>query len=192
MKHLKLFFALFAILALGVGNAWGAETATLSISSGVTANSQLTDNAQGKWDVTSDGKYTSNKSYIQVGTNKEKVSYLKLSSTSYSTKKIEKIQVWGTSKANTNVTIKVYVGGNKLGESNKFTTQNASSGGTEYFVENTNDYAGEILIEISRPTSATGAIYFNKAIVTYSESGSTETVVSLIPKNGCLLGGKFT
>ena len=26
MKHLKLFFALFAMLALGVGNAWGAET----------------------------------------------------------------------------------------------------------------------------------------------------------------------
>ena len=90
MKHLKLFFALFAMLALGVGNAW-AETATLSISSGVTANSQLTDNVQGKWDVTSDGTYTSNKSYIQVGTNKTTVSYLKLSSTSYSTKKIEKI-----------------------------------------------------------------------------------------------------
>ena len=31
MKHLKLFFALFAMLALGVTNAWGAEeTATLS------------------------------------------------------------------------------------------------------------------------------------------------------------------
>ena len=31
MKHLKLFFALFAMLALGVGNAWGAEeTITLS------------------------------------------------------------------------------------------------------------------------------------------------------------------
>ena len=25
MKHLKLFFALFAMLALGVGNAWGAD-----------------------------------------------------------------------------------------------------------------------------------------------------------------------
>ena len=25
MKHVKLFFALFAMLALGVGNAWGAE-----------------------------------------------------------------------------------------------------------------------------------------------------------------------
>ena len=29
MKHLKLFFALFAMLALGVGNAWGAGTWTL-------------------------------------------------------------------------------------------------------------------------------------------------------------------
>ena len=179
MKHLKLFFALFAMLALGVSNVW-AETATLSISSGVTANSQLTDNAQGKWDVTSDGTYTSNKSYIQVGTNKVNVSYLKLSSTSYSTKKIEKIQVWGTSKANTNVTIKVYVGGNKLGESNKFTTQNASSGGTEFSVTNPNNYTGEILIEISRPSSATGAIYFNKAIVTYSEPGAPEKVLSSI------------
>ena len=33
MKHLKLFFALFAMLALGVGNAWGAEkTITLTYS----------------------------------------------------------------------------------------------------------------------------------------------------------------
>ena len=31
MKHLKLFFALFAMLALGVGNAWGAD-------SGITAS----------------------------------------------------------------------------------------------------------------------------------------------------------
>ena len=31
MKHLKLFFALFAMLALGVGNAWG-ETASITFS----------------------------------------------------------------------------------------------------------------------------------------------------------------
>ena len=30
MKHLKLFFALFAMLALGVGNAWGAEAEVYS------------------------------------------------------------------------------------------------------------------------------------------------------------------
>lgn len=187
MKHLKLFFALFAMLALGVTNAWGAEeTATLSISSGVTANKTLTDDGGNSWSVTSDGSYTSNAKYIQVGTNSKKVTYLKLSTSSFSTKSISKIQVWGTSKANTNVTIKIYVGGNKLGESSKFTTQNAASGGTEYSVENTNDYTGEILIEISRPSSANGAIYFNKAIVTYSEPGAPEKVLSSIAISGDL------
>ena len=185
MKHLKLFFALFAMLALGVGNAW-AETATLSISSGVTANSQLTDNVQGKWDVTSDGTYTSNKSYIQVGTNKTTVSYLKLSSTSYSTKKIEKIQVWATSKASTKVTTKVYVGGNLLGTSSAYTSQTAASGGTEFSVTNPNNYTGDILIEISRPSAANGAIYFNKAIVTYTEVGSTLPPLSSIEISGDL------
>ena len=176
MKHVKLFFALFAMLALGVGNAWG-ETATLSISSGVTSNGTLTDGGGGSWSLTSDGSYTSNKAYIQVGTNSKAVSYLKLSTSSYSSKKIEKIQVWGTSKANTNVTIKVYIGGNKLGESSKFTSQTADAGGTEFAVENTNDYTGDILIEISRPSSAKGAIYFNKAVITYYEAGETPDVI---------------
>ena len=172
-------FTIIMLLTLGVGNAW-AETATLSISSGVTANSQLTDNVQGKWDVTSDGTYTSNKSYIQVGTNKTTVSYLKLSSTSYSTKKIEKIQVWATSKASTKVTTKVYVGGNLLGTSSAYTSQTAASGGTEFSVTNPNNYTGDILIEISRPSAANGAIYFNKAIVTYTEAGSTQPTLSSI------------
>ena len=36
MKHLKLFFALFAMLALGVGNAWGAEvTYTFNTDAGI-------------------------------------------------------------------------------------------------------------------------------------------------------------
>ena len=39
MKHLKLFFALFAMLALGVGNAWAEE---VSLSDGTFANSKIT------------------------------------------------------------------------------------------------------------------------------------------------------
>ena len=36
MKHFKLFFALFAMLALGVGNAWGAEvTYTFNTDAGI-------------------------------------------------------------------------------------------------------------------------------------------------------------
>ena len=185
MRKIKLFLSLL-LLTLGISNAWAEETATLSISSGVTTNKTLTDGGGNSWSVTSDGSYTSNTKYIQVGTNSKEVTYLKLSTSSFSTKSISKIQVWGTSKANTNVTIKIYVGGNKLGESSKFTTQNASSGGTEYSIENTNDYTGEILIEISRPTSATGAIYFNKAIVTYSEPGAPEKVLSSIEISGDL------
>ena len=36
MKHLKLFFALFAMLALGVGNAWGATITINGSASGIT------------------------------------------------------------------------------------------------------------------------------------------------------------
>ena len=41
MKHLKLFFALFAMLALGVSNAWGAETETITLSSFGWANATV-------------------------------------------------------------------------------------------------------------------------------------------------------
>ena len=46
MKHLKLFFALFAMLALGVGNAW-AETETLACPQGTVSNNTMT------WELTS-------------------------------------------------------------------------------------------------------------------------------------------
>ena len=39
MKHLKLFFALFAMLALGVGNAWAQETHTIGWGSATGTNS---------------------------------------------------------------------------------------------------------------------------------------------------------
>ena len=185
MKKLKLFFALFAMLALGVTNAWG-ETATLAISSSVTANGTLTDDGGNSWSVTSDGSYNAQTKYIQVGTNKKTVTYLKLSTSAFSSKNISKIQVWATSKASTNVTAKVYIGGNLLGTSSAYTTQNAADGGAEYSVANSNNYTGDILVEISRPTAATGAIYFNKAIVTYTEGGSTQPTLSSIEISGDL------
>ena len=48
MKHLKLFFALFAMLALGVGNAWGAEkTYTFTSKSWGDSESAWTSNKDG-------------------------------------------------------------------------------------------------------------------------------------------------
>ena len=48
MKHLKLFFALFAMLALGVGNTWGAEkTYTFTSKSWGDSESAWTSNKDG-------------------------------------------------------------------------------------------------------------------------------------------------
>lgn len=172
MKQFRLLLTILTLLAVGSMNTW-AETATLSISEGVTANGNLTDDKSNVWALSSDGVYTSNNSsYIQVGTNKKAVTYLKLTSSAFSSQNISKIQVWGTSKANTDVTVKISIGNKLLGTSTAYTTQNASSGGSEFSVENTKNYTGDITIEISRPSSATGAIYFNKAIVTYTTAPS--------------------
>ena len=149
----------------------GAEKiATLAITSAVTSsNITLTDDQNNSWTFTTDGDLSANTSYIQAGTNKKKVTYVKLVSTGLSSKKIKKIQLWGTSKANSNVTPKIIIRNTTIGTGSAYTTQNASDGGTEFSIENTTDVVGEVTLEISRPSSATGAIYFNKAVITYAE-----------------------
>ena len=186
MKHFKLFFTMLMLIAFNVGNVWGAtETATLQITSGVTANGNLTDDQGNTWAVESDGSYTSNNSYIQCGTGTKSVQYIRLTTGAYSSYSISTIQVWGTSKANTNVTAKIYIGSTKIGESSSaYSSQTASSGGTELSANNSTDEKGNITIEISRPSSATGAIYFNKLIVTYDDGGSADPVLESIVISG--------
>lgn len=150
---------------------WGDDkTATLQITSSVTSTGNLTDGSGNTWAFTTDGSLTSSNSYIQAGTNSKKVSYIKLTTSAFSTKKITKVQVWGTSKANTNVSAKVIIGSTTIGTSSVYKSQTASSGGTEFSVNNTNNVSGDLTIEISRASSANGAIYFNKAIVTYTDT----------------------
>lgn len=72
MKHLKLFFALFAMLALGVGNAWGETTISFGYSKwdGVTANFSGT--AKDEVTQTVDGvkvTYTRNGSSLYANTS---------------------------------------------------------------------------------------------------------------------------
>lgn len=186
MKQFKFYALMLFCILLSINQVW-AEEATLSISSNFTSNGNLNDSQSNAWAITSDGSYTNSNSYIQVGTNSKEVTYIKLSTSAYATKSISKIQVWGTSKANTDVTAKISIGGHQIGKSSSaYSTQNAASGGTELLATNTNGYSGDILIEISRPKSATGAIYFNKLIVTYTDgtgSGSTKTAVYLEQEN---------
>ncbi len=155
------------------GTVWGQSTATLQITSSVTSQGNLTDDGSNSWAFTTDGELTANKSYIQAGTNSKKVSYIRLTTSAFSSKKITKVQVWGTSKANTSVSAKVIIGTTTIGTSSVYTSQTASSGGTEFSVNNTDEVTGDLTIEISRASSATGAIYFNKAIVTYVDGSSS-------------------
>ncbi len=55
MKHLKLFFALFAMLALGIGNAWGAETLYKTALFGANYNSKKVSSYTDTWTATNDG-----------------------------------------------------------------------------------------------------------------------------------------
>ena len=172
MRKLNFLFRTVLLLCALVGvvsPAW-ADTATLEITSTVTSQGNLTDNKSNTWAFTTDGSLTGNNSYIQAGTNNKSVSYIRLSTSAFSSKQITKVQVWGTSKANTNVTAKVIIGTTTIGTSSVYTSQNASSGGTEFSVNNTNNVSGNLTVEISRPSSANGAIYFNKVIVTYASS----------------------
>lgn len=174
---IKKFFTFLCLCVLCIGSAW-ADSATLSISATVTSDGYLTDDQNLTWAVSSDGTYTANKTYIQVGSNNKEVKYLQLVSSGYATKKITKVQVWGTSKASSNVTPKIYIGENLIGEGTAYTTQNASSGGTEYSASNNNNYSGEIKVEISRPSAVKGAIYFNKLIVTYEDAAGSKYTVT--------------
>lgn len=151
------------------GGAVETKTATLAISKSITSQGTLTDDKGNSWTFTTDGDLTGNTTYIQAGTNKKTVSYIKLQSSAYSTVKITKIQLWGTSKANSSVSPKIGIGSSTIGTGNVYTAQNAASGGSEFSVENSSGATGDILLEISRPSKATGAIYFNKAIITYEE-----------------------
>ena len=142
-------------------------TATLAISSGVTANTTLKDDKNNVWTLTAvTENWTSNDSYIHIGTNKKNATSLTLSTDAYSSVDIKEIHVWAAAKASTNVTTKISIDGSLLGTSSVL-SNTIESGGTEYYISNSTNESGIITVEISRPSSATGAIYFKKLEVIY-------------------------
>ena len=209
MKHLKLFFALFAMLALGVGNAWAEKTDTYDFkTAGVTKVSgpnsgNITDLSQtvvlkSKTGNTTDTwtiSFTSSTYYgygkntgVQFG-SKNYPPVATMTSKSYNN--VSKIEIVTTS-GNTAVTLNVKVGSTSFGEKSigKVTSASQTFEGSSI--------SGEVSVSLT----STNKAYFKieKIIITYDatpssdggDQGNEETVVSLTPKNGCLLGGKFT
>lgn len=142
-------------------------TATLAISSGVTSNGTLKDDKGNSWSLTAVTEgWTSSNSYIHIGSNKKAATSITLTTSAYSSVDIKEIHVWAAAKASSNVTTKISIDGTLLGTS-AVLGNTIDSGGTEFSITNTDNKSGDITVEISRPSSATGAIYFKKLEVVY-------------------------
>ena len=125
------------------------------------------------WTVTSDGTestFDSNKG-IHYGTSGAAVQYIKLTSTAFTAGTITKVVVQASTASGVSATVSVKVGGVAFGgDAQSLTTSNAS-----YTFEGEAS-AGTIEVLITKPSSATKAIYCKGIAVTYA----TQSVVSNI------------
>ena len=126
---------LFALIVGSSSASWAQETGTLTFSSTTTP---VNDSQNKSWSITYTGNNftydSTGDGCLKIGTNSVAATSLSVTTSGYSTVTITKIQVWATSKANTNVSAKVYIDNNLLGTSSAYTSQTANSGGTEFSV----------------------------------------------------------
>lgn len=143
-------------------------TATLTISSHISADGDLTDDKGNTWELSAVGDYSgSETNLIHIGTNSKPATSISLTTDAYSGVDIKEIHVWAAAKASSSVTTKISINGTLLGTSSVLS--NTTPTGTEYSITNSTNESGDISIEVSRPSSANGAIYFCKLTVVYED-----------------------
>lgn len=150
----------------GGGDVETIVTANFAPRQVTATNKTLSDNQGNSWVFTSDAAgFTSSQKYVHAGSNSKTVSHITFTS---NIKNVKSVTVNAAAKANSNASIKVYIGSTLIGTSSVLgATQD--SGGTAFTVDNTNNISGALKIVVSRPSSAKGALYFNSANVTYAE-----------------------
>ncbi len=158
MKHLKLFFALFAMLALGVGNAWGAEkTYTFTSKSWGDSESAWTSNKDG-------GQLTSGRG-VQVTTGASGASATSKNEFNNVSKVVV---VYSTNASKGAGTINVQIGSN----SQKSYTVNATGGTTDRNAELSfsPEESGKIKLTVN---CTTNSIYIKSIKIETVEGGAT-------------------
>ena len=75
MKHLKLFFALFAMLALGVGNAWAQTFTRISSASDLADGDEIIFVDQAGEYACGTTQQTNNRTLVAIETNDNSYSY---------------------------------------------------------------------------------------------------------------------
>ena len=133
MKHLKLFFALFAMLALGVGNAWG-ETVTYQHvfnKKPSTGNSVALSSVNWKIEATALNNYNSNNyAGVQIGSSKAAGSITLTSTTDWDYNgngKITEVRLWLNTGGST-VTPTVTIGGKSATSDGTQVVKNSKAG----------------------------------------------------------------
>ena len=133
MKHLKLFFALFAMLALGVGNAWG-ETVTYQHvfnKKPSTGNSVALSSVNWKIEATALNNYNSNNyAGVQIGSSKAAGSITLTSTTDWDYNgngKITAVRLWLNTGRST-VTPTVTIGGKSATSDGTKVVKNSGAG----------------------------------------------------------------
>ena len=139
------------------------ETSTLTFTA--KCNGVGTDDHNVVWTVTSDGTESTFESTkgIHYGTNSAAVQYIKLS-TSGITGTITKVVVNASTASGVSATASVTVGGSAFGGD----AQSLSSSATDYTFNGS--AKGEIIVTVTKPSSATKAIYVKSVTVTYTPS----------------------
>ena len=162
-KTLRLFFV--AVLAMVVGNVM-AETSTLTFTA--KCNGAGTANDGTAWTITSDGtesNFDTNKG-IHYGTGSAAVQYIKLS-TSAILGTITKVVVNASVATGVTASVDVKVGGAAFGGD----AQSLSATATDYSF--TGSAEGEIVVNVSKPSSANKALYVKSVEVTYTPAAGT-------------------
>ena len=186
MKHLKLFFALFAMLALGVGNAWGAEV-TINFGSGtgdvkISGTTVSTTDAYGTtWSIettTDNESFTQNANYSQIGASKKPATTITLTGTIVKACTINSISSkWG-GFSGTAGNIEISVNGSSYATGKLNTTNDVTVSATQDVIVAVGDKIVITVTDIAKGVK----LYSLSYSYTESTAGSTEPVVSLLPK----------
>ena len=129
-----------------------------------------------KWVVESDGtesNFDSTKG-IHYGTSSASVQYIKLTTDDFASGTITKVVVNASTASGVSATAGVTIGGDQFGGD----PQSLSSSATNYTFTGS-AAADEIIVTITKPSSATKAIYCLSVAVTYAESSGTQNIANV-------------
>ena len=184
MKHLKLFFALFAMLALGVGNAWGAEV-TINFGSGtgdvkISGTTVSTTDAYGTtWSIettTDNESFTQNANYSQIGASKKPATTITLTGTIVKACTINSISSkWG-GFSGTAGNIEISVNGSSYATGKLNTTNDVTVSATQDVIVAVGDKIVITVTDIAKGVK----LYSLSYSYTESTAGSTEPVVKTL------------